>query len=179
MYWRKCAVVRSNLDAKRQMSMAITNASQSNLFGERCDRHGASGWSAAVLLVAVLCAAGVSAQTPADGAGDSGLLFWAVNEGGARIYKPTVGACALVRGLSAQYAEGISSRYQVPAYALRVLEVRPSAGSPECLLLVDTPVGTKECQLGSVIRTFGGSFLAHTYAQQDDGSVRYVSGVCR
>ena len=159
------------------------------LTGPRHARRGQGVWPAAVLMIAALCgyqAAEVSAQTTGSqnsaavpGAGESNLLFWAVNEGGARIYQPNAAACALVRGLSAQYAEGISVRYKVPAYALRIVEVRPAKGGAECLLLLDTPVGTKECEVGSVMRTFGGSFLAHTYAQQADRSVRYVSGDCR
>ncbi len=132
---------------------------------------------AATLLFALL--AGHTATAVADAAGDSGLHFWAVNEGGARIYRPDAAACSRIRGLSAQYADAVSSKYQVPAYTLKIIEVRPPQGTSACLLLIDTPAGAHECELGSVLKTFGGSFLAHTYAQDADGSVRYVAGACR
>jgi hypothetical protein len=118
----------------------------------------------------------------ADGTGaaaDNSLQFWAVNEGGARIYRPDAAACSRIGGLSAQYADALSSKYHVPAYQLKILEVRPPEGAAGCLLVVDMPAGPRECQIGSVMRTFGGSFLAHTYAQDADGSVRYVAGACR
>lgn len=114
-----------------------------------------------------------------DAAGDGQLHFWAVNEGGARIYRPDAGACARVGGLSAQYADAISGRYRVPAYTLKVVSVRPPDGQSGCVVVLDTPEGTRECRLGSVMKTFGGSYLAHTYAQEADGSVRYVAGDCR
>ncbi len=110
---------------------------------------------------------------------DGGLYFWAVNEGGARIYRPDLQACLRIRGLSAQYADAISGKFQVPAYTLKIVEVRPPEGNTECRLVIDTPAGARECRLGSVMKTFGGSFLAHTYAQDADGSVRYVAGDCR
>ena len=144
-----------------------------------------AGLLAASLLIAVLGGiAGPAAQAQpsspgADAAGDGQLHFWAVNEGGARIYRPDAGACSRIRGLSAQYADAISGRYQVPAYTLKILGVRPPEGSAGCVVLLDTPDGTRECGLGSVMKAFGGSYLAHTYAQEPDGSVRYVAGDCR
>ncbi len=133
------------------------------------------------LLVVLLSAA--SAIVPhaavADGTADAGLQFWAVNEGGARIYQPDVVACSRIRGLSAQYADALSTKYQVPAYTLKIAEVRPPQGAAGCLLVIDIPSGQHECQVGSVMRTFGGSYLAHTYSQDANGSVRYVAGVCR
>lgn len=118
--------------------------------------------------------------SPATGAaGDESLHFWAVNEGGARIYRPDAAACSRIRGLSAQYADAISDKYKVPAYTLKIVSVRPPEASVGCELVVDTPDGPKACRLGSVIKTFGGSYLAHTYTQIDDGSVRYVAAECR
>ena len=134
---------------------------------------------AALLFAALIGYAAVSPVAAAEGAGDSGLLFWAVNEGGARIYRPDAAACSRIGGLSAQYAEALSTKYQVPAYQLKVVEVRPPQGEIGCRLVIDMPGGARECQIGSVIRTFGGSFLAHTYAQDADGSVRYIAGACR
>ncbi len=151
--------------------------------------HGAASLLATGLLLAALAGVGgrdAAAQSQAlqnspatDSAGDGSLHFWAVNEGGARIYRPDAGACVRIRGLSAQYADAISGRYQIPAYTLKILAVRPPEGSAGCVVLLDTPDGTRECRLGSVMRTFGGSYLAHTYAQEPDGSVRYVAGDCR
>lgn len=141
-------------------------------------------YMAAGLLLAALGLAshGVAAQaqpTGTEATGDGHLHFWAVNEGGARIYRPDASACERIRGLSAQYADAISGRYQVPAYTLKVVGVRPPEGNAGCMVLLDTPDGTRECRLGSVMKTFGGSYLAHTYAQEPDGSVRYVTGDCR
>ncbi len=135
-------------------------------------------WPAAALLFAALI--GYAALCPVAAAdADSGLLFWAVNEGGARIYRPDAAACSRIGGLSAQYAEALSTKYQVPAYQLKIAEVRLPQGASGCLLVIDMPAGARECQIGSVMKTFGGSFLAHTYAQDADGSVRYVAGACR
>lgn len=137
------------------------------------------------LLSAILAgftAAEVAAQTaasPDSAAADSGLQFWAVNEGGARIYRPDAAACSRIGGLSAHYAEAISVKFQVPAYTLKIAGIKLSEGKTGCVLQVDTPAGIRECQLGSVMRTFGGSYLAHTYAQRDDGSVHYVAAACR
>ncbi len=114
-----------------------------------------------------------------DATGDGHLHFWAVNEGGARIYRPDAIACSRIRGLSAQYADAISGRYRVPAYTLKIIGVRPPEGSAGCMVVLDMPDGTRECRLGSVMKTFGGSYLAHTYAQEPDGSVHYVAGDCR
>ncbi len=148
-----------------------------------------AGRATAGLLLAALAGVAVhdaAAQSQAlqnspttDAAGDSQLHFWAVNEGGARIYRPDAGACARIGGLSAQYADAVSGRYRVPAYSLKVVGVRPPDGKSGCLVVLDTPDGTRECRLGSVMKTFGGSYLAHTYAQEADGSVRYVTGDCR
>ncbi len=145
-------------------------------------------WPSAGLLLAMLSALPfehASAQSqalqnsPATGAsGDQQLHFWAVNEGGARIYRPDAAACSRIRGLSAQYADAISDKYKVPAYTLKIVAVQPPEGPAGCELLVDTPEGPKACRLGSVIKTFGGNYLAHTYAQADDGSVRYVAADC-
>jgi hypothetical protein len=44
--------------------------------------------------------------------------------------------------------------------------------------MIDTPQGLKECALGSVIRNFGGDYLAHTYQQFADGSVKFLAGEC-
>lgn len=150
------------------------------------DRCGcASRRTAAVWLVATLVAvspglrafAAAAADTVADP--DKALHFWAVNEGGARIYRPDASACARIRGFSAQYAEAVSARYQVPAYTLKLAAVLAPEGTQPCRVQIDAPSGAYECQLGSVMRTFGGSYLAHTYAQRDDGSVHYVTAACR
>ena len=47
------------------------------------------------------------------------------------------------------------------------------------MLTIDTPAGLKECALGSVIRTFGGDYLAHAYQQFTDGRVSFLLGECR
>ena len=106
------------------------------------------------------------------------LVFWAVNEGGARIYQPNRAACEKISGLSVQYAEGVSSRFNVPAYTLKFKTIKLSADQSTCALLIDTPTGLRECTLGSVIRTFGGDYLAHTYHQFGDGSVQFMRGDC-
>jgi hypothetical protein len=106
------------------------------------------------------------------------LVFWAVNEGGARIYQPNSAACAKISGLSVQYAEGISNKFNVPAYTLKIAEIKPSADLNTCTLIIDTPKGLKECAIGSVIRNFGGSYLAHAYQQFGDGRVTFLNGDC-
>jgi len=106
------------------------------------------------------------------------LVFWAVNEGGARIYQPNIAACAKISGLSAQYADGVSNRFNVPAYTLKIASIKPDADQNNCTLIIETPAGLKECALGSVIRTFGGDYLAHTYQQFGDGRVTFLSGDC-
>ena len=106
------------------------------------------------------------------------LVFWAVNEGGAKIYQPNSAACAKISGLSAQYAEGVSNKLSLPAYTLKVTSIRPSADQTTCTLMIDTPQGLKECALGSVIRNFGGDYLAHNYQQFADGSVKFLAGEC-
>ena len=107
------------------------------------------------------------------------LVFWAVNEGGARIYQPNSAACAKISGLSVQYAEGISNKFNVPAYTLKITAIKPSTDLSTCMLTIDTPAGLKECALGSVIRTFGGDYLAHAYQQFADGRVSFLLGECR
>jgi len=106
------------------------------------------------------------------------LVFWAVNEGGAKIYQPNSAACAKISGLSVQYAEGVSNKLSVPAYTLKISAIRHSADQTTCTLMIDTPQGLKECALGSVIRNFGGDYLAHTYQQFADGSVKFLAGEC-
>ncbi len=168
--------------------ITIRTKAKAGLLDARSDRGVASRSAAAWLAVmlALSPAADVVAQpmtqqasSSAPVTGDGDLHFWAVNEGGARIYRPDAPACSRIRGLSAQYADAISSKYRVPAYTLKIVEVRPPHGSAACRLLIDTSAGMRECRLGSVIKTFGGSFLAHTYAQDADGSVRYVAGDCQ
>jgi hypothetical protein len=178
-----------NLVRERQMAALIMKRlHRLAVTAVRLSGASVSGLAAALLAAGVLGLlpqyAGAQSQalqnSPAtDAAGDQHLHFWAVNEGGARIYKPDAAACARIRGLSAQYAEAISVKYRVPAYTLKLMTVLPPDGLAGCELLVDTPDGAKQCRLGSVIKTFGGSYLAHTYAQADDGSVRYVAGACR
>jgi hypothetical protein len=106
------------------------------------------------------------------------LVFWAVNEGGARIYQPNSAACAKISGLSVQYAEGISNKFNVPAYTLKIAEIKPSADLNTCTLMIDTPKGLKECAIGSVIQNFGGDYLAHSYQQFGDGRVTFLNGDC-
>ena len=106
------------------------------------------------------------------------LVFWAVNEGGARIYQPNSAACAKISGLSVQYADGISNKFNVPAYTLKISAIKPGADQSSCTLMIETPAGLKECAIGSVIRTFGGDYLAHTYQQFSDGRVTFLSGEC-
>ncbi len=106
------------------------------------------------------------------------LVFWAVNEGGAKIYQPNGTACEKISGLSVQYAEGVSDKFKVPAYTLKIKAIKPSANQSTCTLMIDTPRGLKECALGSVIRMFGGDYLAHTYQQFADGSVKFLAGEC-
>ena len=110
---------------------------------------------------------------------EESLVFWAVNEGGARIYQPNQAACAKITGLSAQYADGISTKLGVPAYTLKINAIKTDDAQNSCSLLIDTPVGLKECALGSVIRTFGGEYLAHAYQQFADGRVSFMSAACR
>ncbi len=149
----------------------------------------AKGKLAAGLLLAALAGltshhAGAQSQAPkdspaTDAASDGQLHFWAVNEGGARIYRPDAVACSRIRGLSARYADAVSGRYRVPAYTLKIIDLRSPDGDTGCMVVIDTPDGPRECRIGSVMKTFGGSYLAHTYAQEIDGSVRYVAGDCR
>jgi hypothetical protein len=106
------------------------------------------------------------------------LVFWAVNEGGARIFQPNTAACAKITGLSVQYAEGISNKFNVPAYTLKIAEIKRSADLNTCTLMIDTPKGLKECAIGSVIRNFGGNYLAHAYQQFADGRVTFLNGEC-
>ena len=106
------------------------------------------------------------------------LVFWAVNEGGAKIYQPNSAACAKISGLSVQYAEGISNKFNVPAYTLKIAEIKPSADLNTCTLMIDTPKGLKECAIGSVIQNFGGDYLAHSYQQFGDGRVTFLNGDC-
>ena len=106
------------------------------------------------------------------------LVFWAVNEGGAKIYQPNSAACAKISGLSVQYAEGISNKFNVPAYTLKIAEIKRSADLNTCTLMIDTPKGLKECAIGSVIRNFGGNYLAHSYQQFADGRVSFLNGDC-
>lgn len=112
-------------------------------------------------------------------AAEDSLVFWAVNEGGAKIYQPNRTACAKITGLSAQYADGISTKFGVPAYTLKIYAIKTDDDQNSCSLLIDTPVGLKECALGSVIRTFGGDYLAHNYQQFADGRVSFLSAACR
>ncbi len=109
---------------------------------------------------------------------EESMVFWAVNEGGARIYQPNRMACAKITGLSAQYADGVSTQLGVPAYTLKINSIKTDDEQNSCALLIDTPVGLKECALGSVIRTFGGEYLAHTYQQFADGRVSFLSAAC-
>lgn len=106
------------------------------------------------------------------------LVFWAVNEGGAKIYQPNSAACAKISGLSVQYAEGISNKFNVPAYTLKIAEIKRSADLNTCTLMIDTPKGLKECAIGSVIRNFGGNYLAHSYQQFANGRVTFLNGDC-
>jgi hypothetical protein len=106
------------------------------------------------------------------------LVFWAVNEGGAKIYQPNSAACEKISGLSVQYAEGISNKFNVPAYTLKIAEIKRSADLNTCTLMIDTPKGLKECAIGSVIRNFGGNYLAHSYQQFADGRVTFLNGEC-
>jgi hypothetical protein len=109
---------------------------------------------------------------------EESLVFWAVNEGGARIYQPNQAACAKITRLSAQYVDGVSTKLGVPAYTLKINAIKTDDAQNSCSLLIDTPVGLKECALGSVIRTFGGEYLAHTYQQFADGRVSFMSAAC-
>ncbi len=109
---------------------------------------------------------------------EESMVFWAVNEGGARIYQPNRMACAKITGLSAQYADALSTKFGVPAYTLKISTVKTEDDRNSCALLIDTQVGLKECALGSVIRTFGGEYLAHTYQQFADGRVSFLSAAC-
>ena len=111
-------------------------------------------------------------------AAEEALVFWAVNEGGARIYQPNPSACKKISGLSVPYAQGISAKLGVPAYTLRIVSVNPDERQQRCTLTIETPAGTKTCPLGSVIRTFGGQYLAHHYQQFDDGRVQFLTGDC-
>ena len=111
-------------------------------------------------------------------ADEASLVFWAVNEGGARIYQPNPSACKKISGLSVPYAQGISAKLGVPAYTLRIISVNTDERQQRCALTIDTPLGPRTCPLGSVIRTFGGQYLAHNYQQFDDGRVQFLTGDC-
>lgn len=164
------------------MNIRINHASRP-FFASLCQQAGDRAVVAGLVtaLLAIPTALALAQTAPASPAADAeqGLQFWAVNEGGARIYRPDVTACMRIRGLSAQYADAISTRYQVPAYTLKIAAVLVPKDGGACVLRIDTPAGLHECRLGSVMRTFGGSYLAHTYAQRDDGSVYYVTAACQ
>ena len=134
---------------------------------------------AGLMLATLLTPFGLNAADKNTGNQSEPLVFWAVNEGGARIYQPTAAACAKISGMSVQYADGISNTFKVPAYTLKISAIKPSADQSTCSLMIDTPAGLKECALGSVIRTFGGDYLAHTYRQFGDGRVSFLLGECR
>ncbi len=132
-----------------------------------------------ILLLATLLTPFTLAATDKNtGKDPEPLVFWAVNEGGATIYQPNGTACEKISGLSVQYAEGVSDKFKVPAYTLKIKAIKPSANQSTCTLMIDTPRGLKECALGSVIRMFGGDYLAHTYQQFADGSVKFLAGEC-
>lgn len=131
-----------------------------------------------LLLATLLVPFKLSATDKNTGKDAESLVFWAVNEGGARIYQPNNAACEKISGLSVQYAEGVSDKFKVPAYTLKIKAIKPSANQSTCTLMIDTPSGVKECELGSVIRMFGGDCLAHTYRQFADGSVKFLAGEC-
>lgn len=131
-----------------------------------------------LLIVTLQTSIQIGATDKNSGKEAESLIFWAVNEGGARIYQPNRAACEKISGLSVQYAEGVSSRFNVPAYTLKFKTIKLSADQSTCALLIDTPTGLRECTLGSVIRTFGGDYLAHTYHQFGDGSVQFMRGDC-
>ena len=132
----------------------------------------------ALLLATLLTPFKLAATDKNTGKDAESLVFWAVNEGGARIYQPNGAACEKISGLSVQYAEGVSDKFKVPAYTIKISSIKLSANQSTCTLMIDTPRGVKECALGSVIRTFGGDYLAHTYQQFGDGSVKFSAGEC-
>ena len=132
----------------------------------------------ALLLATLLTPFKLAATDKNTGKDAESLVFWAVNEGGARIYQPNGAACEKISGLSVQYAEGVSDKFKVPAYTIKISSIKLSANQSTCTLMIDTPRGVKECALGSVIRTFGGDYLAHTYQQFGDGSVKFLAGEC-
>lgn len=132
----------------------------------------------ALLLATLLTPFKLAATDKNTGKDAGSLVFWAVNEGGARIYQPNGAACEKISGLSVQYAEGVSDKFKVPAYTLKIKAIKLSPNQSTCTLMIDTPRGVKECVLGSVIRTFGGDYLAHTYQQFGDGSVKFLAGEC-
>ena len=131
-----------------------------------------------LMLATLLTAFRLDAADNNTGKETEPLVFWAVNEGGARIYQPNVAACTKISGLSVQYADGIANALKVPAYTLKISAIKPSADQSTCSLMIDTPAGLKECALGSVIRTFGGEYLAHNYQQFGDGSVKFLTIEC-
>jgi len=131
-----------------------------------------------LLLATLLPPFKLSATEKNTGKDAESLVFWAVNEGGARIYQPNGAACEKISGLSVQYAEGVSDKFKVPAYTLKIKAIKLSTNQSTCTLTIDTPRGVKECALGSVIRMFGGDYLAHTYQQFGDGSVKFLAGEC-
>ena len=131
-----------------------------------------------LLLATLLTPFKLSATEKNTGKDAESLVFWAVNEGGARIYQPNGAACEKISGLSVQYAEGVSDKFKVPAYTLKIKAIKLSTNQSTCTLMIDTTRGVKECALGSVIRMFGGDYFAHTYQQFGDGSVKFLAGEC-
>jgi hypothetical protein len=133
---------------------------------------------AGLLITMLLIPFRLSATDKSASKESESLVLWAVNEGGAKIYQPNSAACAKISGLSVQYAEGISNKFNVPAYTLKIAEIKRSADLNTCTLMIDTPKGLKECAIGSVIRNFGGNYLAHSYQQFADGRVTFLNGDC-
>ena len=131
-----------------------------------------------LMFAALLTTFRLDAADKSTGQESEPLVFWAVNEGGAKIYQPNAASCKKISGMSVQYADGISNTLNVPAYTLQIAAIKPSTDQSTCTLMIDTPAGLKECALGSVIRTFGGDYLAHTYQQFADGSVKFLAGEC-
>ena len=133
---------------------------------------------AGLLIATLLIPFRLMAADKSAGKESESLVFWAGNEGGARIYQPNSAACAKISGLSVQYADGVSNKFNVPAYTLKIAAIKPGVDQNSCTLTIETPAGIKECVIGSVIRTFGGDYLAHTYQQFSDGRVPFLSGEC-
>ncbi len=114
----------------------------------------------------------------AAGADTPGLVFWAVNEGGARIYRANALACQKITGLSTPLAQGLSDHLGVPAYTLALAELLPDEAADTCAFTLETPAGRKRCRPPSVMRTFGGRYLSRHYLQQRDGRVRFDAAIC-